>query len=505
MTGRALLYLIVVIVSSGCGLAVEITAGRMIAPYLGMSLYTWTAIIAVVLAGFSVGHWIGGRLAEAEADRVRRRVAWALGLAGLSTLASLVLLRVLSGPVIGFGLSPVPTILLLTFCLFFLPSVFVGIPSPALVKLALDDDPDRPGPVLGAFFAGGAIGSIVGTLATGFVFISYLGSAGTLILIAGLYVTMAVMLLIGPGGGARSRDILLPVVSIGFAAVLLGLAGFGVKAFVSNCDTESDYYCIRIIDASAEANEPARLMVLDHLAHGINLKDSPERLVTPYVDMQDMLARIHSGRRSPFRTFFIGGGGYTLPRAWLAARPDADVSVAEIDPEVTRAAERDMWLVRDDRLTVLHRDARQALVDMPDDHFDIIVGDAFHDIAVPAHLVTLEFFALVREKLIQDGIYLMNVVDSREQPRLALSIMASLAPVFPVVEIWALEPSSERTTYVVAGLAEATAYARLALRSSPGQAFVRLEADRLVALAKSFGTFALTDDFAPVDRLIGVQ
>ena len=31
-------YLIVVALSAGCGLVVEIVAGRMIAPYLGMSL-----------------------------------------------------------------------------------------------------------------------------------------------------------------------------------------------------------------------------------------------------------------------------------------------------------------------------------------------------------------------------------------------------------------------------------------------------------------------------------
>ena len=48
---------------SAAGLVVEIVAARMIAPYVGMSLYTWTAIIAIVLAGFSVGHWWGGRLA----------------------------------------------------------------------------------------------------------------------------------------------------------------------------------------------------------------------------------------------------------------------------------------------------------------------------------------------------------------------------------------------------------------------------------------------------------
>ncbi|MCB2099553.1 MAG: fused MFS/spermidine synthase, partial [Rhodobacterales bacterium] len=57
--------------SSAGGLTVEIVAGRMIAPYVGMSLYTWTAIIAVVLAGLSVGHWIGGRLAGPHVDARR--------------------------------------------------------------------------------------------------------------------------------------------------------------------------------------------------------------------------------------------------------------------------------------------------------------------------------------------------------------------------------------------------------------------------------------------------
>lgn len=49
---------------SAAGLVVEIFAGRMLAPYVGMSAYTWTAVIAVVLAGFSLGHWVGGLVAE---------------------------------------------------------------------------------------------------------------------------------------------------------------------------------------------------------------------------------------------------------------------------------------------------------------------------------------------------------------------------------------------------------------------------------------------------------
>ena len=76
---------IALLLSSACGLVVEIVAGRLIAPYVGMSLYTWTAIIAVVLAGLSVGHWIGGRLADGEPTPRQSylRLAVFLGLAAL--------------------------------------------------------------------------------------------------------------------------------------------------------------------------------------------------------------------------------------------------------------------------------------------------------------------------------------------------------------------------------------------------------------------------------------
>ena len=51
-------------VGSGCLLILEIVAGRLLAPTLGVSLYTWTAVIGVVLAGVSLGNYIGGRLAD---------------------------------------------------------------------------------------------------------------------------------------------------------------------------------------------------------------------------------------------------------------------------------------------------------------------------------------------------------------------------------------------------------------------------------------------------------
>src|SRR6056297_4025728 len=53
-----------ILVLSATGLTYEIAAGRALAPFFGTSLVTWTAVIATVLAGFSVGSALGGIVAE---------------------------------------------------------------------------------------------------------------------------------------------------------------------------------------------------------------------------------------------------------------------------------------------------------------------------------------------------------------------------------------------------------------------------------------------------------
>jgi hypothetical protein len=55
-----ILLAITILASSACGLIIEIVAGRLLAPVFGMSLYTWTSIIAVVLAwiiGWPLDWW----------------------------------------------------------------------------------------------------------------------------------------------------------------------------------------------------------------------------------------------------------------------------------------------------------------------------------------------------------------------------------------------------------------------------------------------------------------
>ena len=66
---------IVVFIASFCTLVIELVAGRIMAPYVGVSLYTWTSIIGVVLAGISIGAYLGGLIADRYPRLLHTRLA----------------------------------------------------------------------------------------------------------------------------------------------------------------------------------------------------------------------------------------------------------------------------------------------------------------------------------------------------------------------------------------------------------------------------------------------
>ena len=498
MTQRRAIYDIAIFVAAAGALTLEIVAGRLLAPYVGMSLYTWTAIIAVVLAGLSIGHWIGGRLAGAGIDAARgaSRLAIALALAAVSSLSTLILIRLLSGPILGGG-SSILTLVTLTTLVFLPPSLFAGIVSPLIAKLAIDDAPGATGEVLGRVYALGAIGSIVGTLATGYVFISWIGSTGTVFAVAAAYAALAATFAVLSRRSIATVSALLVAGGTG-----LWVAGDRLQAFASPCDVESDYYCIRVVDFSPETGRPSALLVLDHLGHGINDRDEPRLLYSPYLQLIDEIVRQRFATR-PISAFFIGGGAYTLPRAWLEDDRAHEVIVAEIDPAVSRIARDRLWLADSPRLEVRHLDARVALQALPAaPRFDVVFGDAFHDISIPQHLVTDEFHREIAARLNPGGIYAINVIESRRGPAFLLSLVHTLRQRFAAVEVWLdLEEyvSPGRVTYLVLASDTPSPDGRLRARFGLDRAWLRLPGSELAGVSDAP---ILTDDFAPVDRLM---
>lgn len=481
--------------SSAASMALEIVAGRALAPYVGMSLYSWTVIIAVVLAGLSLGHWIGG-LISGDGTGAPRKIALALAGAATSCLLTLPIVRA-TAPLFAES-DPVSHVGALSLAAFFLPSVLAGLVSPLLTLLAQNAaPPEQHGRVLGLMFALGALGAIIGTLVAGLVMISWLGTAGSVTLIAGVYALLS----LGYWRGAMRAGAAAIVALI----AILSAAGATLLARTGPCLEESAYFCIRV-DPVAELGRPAKVMALDHLVHGVNDREDPRLLLSPYVHGVDELIA-ERFKEPSFSAFFIGGGAYTLPRAWRARYPSGRLEIAELDPTVTRIAVEQLWFAPDAETLIHHGDARRVLNQLPSDkRFDVIFGDAFHDISVPQHLATDEFHLLVSDRLTTNGVYVMNVVDALREPRFVLSLATTLRNRFEHVELWldvaAIQPNEARTTWIVLASATPSAKDHVSARYGLVRDWVRVPLADMVNTVGEDRIIFLTDDYAPVDRLL---
>jgi spermidine synthase len=498
---RIALYAFAVFLSSALLLVLEIVAARLIAPYVGVSLYTWSAVIGVVLAGLSIGNALGGAWAD------RRATAGAAGgvllAAGIAALAIPWLLLLSAQQLQARELSILSTSLVLVLVLFLVPALLIGIVTPLLTTLALSHS-ERTGHIVGMMHALGATGSIIGTFAAAWWLIPWLGSRDVVLTSGGLLMLTGLMLLTPRRRPAHALASLLALLT----AALVGGSVITNRALASPCDQESSYFCIRAID---EGEHPelgqVRSLVLDHLLHGTNVENDGTYLHAPYVQLMHELMCRHHHDKATLQAFFIGGGAYTQPRAlWLMEKP-IDITVAELDPVVTEVARERLFL--DDRdMRILHGDARAVLERLPAaERFDIIVGDAFHDISVPYHLVTREFAELLERRLNADGIYVLNLVDAYPQGRLAAAMVKTLRSVFAEVDVWLQElpDAPGRVTYVLSASNKRTEILghgdRLYAVTRPSRSWVRVT-DRVDALAMTSGLPLLTDDNAPVEQLI---
>ena len=494
---------LLVFIASACTLVIELIAGRIMAPYVGVSLYTWTSIIGIVLAGMSVGNYLGGVIADRRASR---RTLGTIFIAG--SVACLLIL-VITDFVIGqtFRLSLLPRIVVYTTAIFLLPSLVLGMVSPLVVKLALADL-TRTGNTVGTIYAFSTAGSIVGTFLTGFWLISWLGTRSIVWIVAGvlLLTGLAVGRFHRSRGGQLANGLVVPV----FALAIFGLVwqGWSAGNYRAPCDVESNYYCIQI-NETFENGKPARALMLDRLIHSFVVLDDPTALGYGYERAYADLTQMQLSGRPQTHTLFIGGGGYSFPRYIEATYPNAAIDVIEIDPEVTKVAHNQLGLGDKTRIRSFNQDARTFLLEWPDpQRYDIVFGDAFNDLSIPYHLTTVEFNRIVQQRMTPDGIYLVNVIDKFEDGEFLKAYANGLRAVFPHVYLFGRGSEFlpfDRNTYVLMASGQPLNRETFdAITSHEGivDRTTALTQVRLDAYLKSGRALTLTDDFAPVDQLL---
>ena len=505
MGGGLWVSYLIVFLASACTLVLEIVAGRILAPFIGVSLYTWTSIIGVVLAGISLGNYLGGVVA----DRIgsRRTLGLILLGGGLTSLVVLPLATVDLTLIFPRSYPLMLRIVLLTSLLFFPPSLVLGMVSPVVVKLALTDL-KQTGNVVGKIYAFSTLGSIVGTFATGFVLISSFGTR-TIVFGVGI-VLLAMALLFGDFFRARKADLGVGVA----AALVLGLLLYQIdtkNALASTCYKETDYYCIKVTDHIVSSDRLLKTLVLDHLIHSYNSVDDPTYLQYGYIKVDAEMTEYVAQKTPDYRAFFVGGGAYTLPRYMEVRHPAATIEVAEIDPGVTETNFERMGLDPNTRIITYNTDAREIVEQKQAraEKYDLVFGDAFNDLQIPYHLTTREFDQKIRNMLKDDGIYAALVIDKLQGGQFMPAYVKTVATVFPYVYILAdgtYWNSTFANTYIVAASATPLDFERLKTirgQGINGQSLINvMPADQMQQWLQDTPTLILTDDYAPADNLV---
>jgi spermidine synthase len=480
---------VIVFFASAAVLVLEILAGRLLAPYVGVSLETYTGIIGVVLAGISLGTWLGGR----AADRTDPRTLLGPLLVAGGGLALLIV------PIVSFvaalrpGSGPV-SIVLFSLVAFFAPAAVLSAVSPTVVKSQLRDLAET-GRVVGRYAAIGTAGAIVGTFATGFVLVAAFPSRPIVIALSLVLIVTGIVVWIRYGRGARNRT------DVPLLAILLVLGAGSTAVAPQPCERETAYFCVRVEEDPARPT--GRRLYLDTLLHSyVDLAD-PAHLEFGYTRIVGDVLAAAAPAGQAINAIHVGGGGFSIPRHLESVRPGSRSLVLELDEGILRTARDELGLMTSERLAVRVGDARLQLAGLPPAAYDVVVGDAFGGLAVPWHLTTREMVGEIRRVLRPGGMYVVNVID---YPPLgfARAQAATLREVFGNVGLMGAASlaagASGGNVMLVASAAPLPADAITASNDARqgGDTLTTGEAlDRWIG-----GATVLTDDYAPVDQLL---
>lgn len=408
-----------------CGASVmvlELLGSRLVAPYIGTTIYVWAALIGVILGSMSLGYWFGGRVSDRSSDPKY------LGLAVASAacwVALIVILNIFLGDVMGYLLFDIRINAVIAALVLFSPPAFLlGMVSPYVVRLKIRNV-EASGRTVGDLYAISTVGSIVGTFVAGFFLILYFDLNSILLGLS------AVLFLTSLWISRETSKITLMIFVIVWIGALSSSVGIvrresdrGITVF------NTLYESVRVIDLVFEGR-PVRYLQTDPFGLQSGRYLDGDDLLFEYTKYYRLAGCFNP---SLSRALMIGGAGYSYPRDYLKYFPEAVMDVVELDPGITEIAGKFFGLKDDPRLSIIHEDGR-VFLEKSDREYDVIMIDAFRALSAPFQLTTREAVSTVKDRLSGDGVVMVNIISSGRpgDRKFMESEFATYRSVFPSV------------------------------------------------------------------------
>jgi len=396
-----------------CGailMALEIMGGKLLAPYYGDTVYIWGSIIGVFLLSLSFGYYAGGKLAD------KRPEDQILSIILIITGISILIIPFIFQPIINAFYSLPRTIapLCSVITIFIVPSLLLGTVSPFALKLKAKDI-RKIGRLSGNLYALATIGSVIGTFLTTFVLILILPNQTIFFSLSIVSLLVAIML---------SKKKLLAVICLMLVLifVLSLIPGHTLSATTNTSNTSNKPLDIKIETLYGSVEVKDRGIVRSLLINGGVMSESDITNLSrtlpgwEYVDCMEIPYAMNPNIKEVL-TMGLGAGNFQRN---LNQKYNASMDNVEINDKIVEIAAKYFSTTPSTSFRIYVDDAR-AFAQATDKKYDYIAIDVVHfdptkGYKVPTHLITQEFFTLLKDHLNPHGIISMNLVgDSRSK------------------------------------------------------------------------------------------
>lgn len=491
ISNRKFILEIVVFICGAVVMIFELVGSRVIAPYVGTSIYAWTSLIGVILASLSVGYYAGGYLADRRPSIkpmamiiIFSAVAIAFSAFTKDIFSSIIL--------VSKAILEIKSIMI-SLILFAPASFLLGMVSPYAVRLRMIDI-SKSGRTAGNLYAISTAGSIFGTFLSGFYIVPNIGSTNSMIVLSVVLLLTAVLLLLDTKIG-KSFKVAVLLITI-FLGLTYMFSLIEQKIFVADVDTE--YNRILVLRATDPVTKkPILTLTTDpYTTQGAIFTDGTNDLVFDYTKFYRLFGHFVP---NPTNVLMIGGCAYTYPRDFIKNYPDAKMDVVEIDPGMTAIARKYFRLNDEKNLTIYHQDARIYLNENKK-KYDVIFGDAFNSTsAIPFQLTTKEAIIKEYDTLNEGGVVMVNIISAieGEKGKFARAEYATYKKFFPQVFLFAvqnIEDGSKTQNLMLVALKSE----KISKWESPNKEINRF-LSQVWKKPIADDMPVLTDDFAPVE------
>jgi spermidine synthase len=232
----------------------------------------------------------------------------------------------------------------------------------------------------------------------------------------------------------------------------------------------------------------------------VNLAD-PDDLPMPYARAATVATMYPQELK---RVLIVGLGGGALTTYLARFLPDATIDSVELDPGVIKAAKTYFGIRETAKSHLIDADGR-VFLNRHSEPYDLIIVDAFTGSYIPFHLMTKEFYGLLRERLAPHGVAAFNILPGT---KLYDSNVRTLKTAFDNIDLYQSgdEAKGDVSMIAVAPLDGALDPDTLRQKAATVQERYKFRIDipTLAAasrapLPKELKGDVLTDDFAPVN------